>query len=289
MAHPLHAVDDVLAPAAALGDRAPGRAGGVAERRLPGRVLTGATNHDHADVLGLAHDRQHGVGRVDGPAPLDVVAAHPERLVPGRRLPVDRSEVHPEGVLLERLELATRTDPLTQVSNRRDLQDWLQREGDALLQAVRSGLGLAALVGALAFVPVTTGSLAAADVANYEELEKFMSVYERVKVNYVDTVDDHTLIKGAIDGMLAALDQLFDDESPRRRRLVALGASAARALFGSDFRLMQQRGRVFESRWAPRTLATVHPSAILRVDDEAAKADLYRMLVDDLRLAAQAA
>jgi len=63
-----------------------------------------------------------------------------------------------------------------------------------------------ALVGALALVPVTTSSLAAADVANYKELEKFMSVYERVKGNYVDQVDDHTLIKGAIDGMLAALD-----------------------------------------------------------------------------------
>jgi carboxyl-terminal processing protease len=62
------------------------------------------------------------------------------------------------------------------------------------------------LVGALALVPVTTSSLAAADVANYEELEKFMSVYERVKANYVDQVDDHTLIKGAIDGMLSALD-----------------------------------------------------------------------------------
>jgi carboxyl-terminal processing protease len=63
-----------------------------------------------------------------------------------------------------------------------------------------------ALVSALALVPVTTSSLAAADVANYNELEKFMSVYERVKANYVDQVDDHTLIKGAIDGMLAALD-----------------------------------------------------------------------------------
>ena len=62
------------------------------------------------------------------------------------------------------------------------------------------------LVGALALVPVTTSSLAAADVANYQELEKFMSVYERVKTNYVDQVDDHTLIKGAIDGMLSALD-----------------------------------------------------------------------------------
>src|SRR4051812_18966334 len=63
-----------------------------------------------------------------------------------------------------------------------------------------------ALVSVLALVPVTTSSLAAADVANYNELEKFMSVYERVKANYVEPVDDHTLIKGAIDGMLAALD-----------------------------------------------------------------------------------
>ena len=63
-----------------------------------------------------------------------------------------------------------------------------------------------ALVGALALVPVTASSFAAADTTNYQELEKFMSVYERVKANYVEPVDDHTLIKGAIEGMLAALD-----------------------------------------------------------------------------------
>jgi carboxyl-terminal processing protease len=63
-----------------------------------------------------------------------------------------------------------------------------------------------ALVGALALVPVSASSFAAADTTNYQELEKFMSVYERVKANYVDQVDDHTLIKGAIDGMLSALD-----------------------------------------------------------------------------------
>jgi carboxyl-terminal processing protease len=63
-----------------------------------------------------------------------------------------------------------------------------------------------ALIGALALVPVTASSFAAADTTNYEELEKFMSVYERVKANYVEKVDDETLIKGAIDGMLSALD-----------------------------------------------------------------------------------
>jgi len=63
-----------------------------------------------------------------------------------------------------------------------------------------------ALAGALAIVPVTASISAAAGTTNYQELERFMSVYERVKANYVDPVDDHTLIKGAIDGMLAALD-----------------------------------------------------------------------------------
>jgi len=63
-----------------------------------------------------------------------------------------------------------------------------------------------ALVGALALVPMTTSTLAAADVDTYKELETFMSVFERVRGNYVDKVDDKTLIKGAIDGMLAALD-----------------------------------------------------------------------------------
>jgi carboxyl-terminal processing protease len=63
-----------------------------------------------------------------------------------------------------------------------------------------------ALVGALALVPVTAASIAAPDTTNYQELEKFMSVYERVKANYVEPVDDKTLIKGAIDGMLSALD-----------------------------------------------------------------------------------
>lgn len=63
-----------------------------------------------------------------------------------------------------------------------------------------------ALVGALSLVPIANSAFAAVDATDYQELEKFMSVYERVKANYVDKVDDKTLIKGAIDGMLSALD-----------------------------------------------------------------------------------
>jgi len=70
--------------------------------------------------------------------------------------------------------------------------------------------------------------------------------------------------------------------------LVCLGATAARALLGDDFRLMRDRGRVFPTRWATRSLATLHPSAVLRGEDDAAQERLYRMLVEDLRLAAGA-
>ena len=63
-----------------------------------------------------------------------------------------------------------------------------------------------AVVGALTLVPATTSQLVAADTDTYKELETFMSVFQRVRSNYVDKVDDHVLIKGAIDGMLAALD-----------------------------------------------------------------------------------
>ena len=71
--------------------------------------------------------------------------------------------------------------------------------------------------------------------------------------------------------------------------LVCLGATAARSLFGPDFRLMRERGRFVTSPWAPKALATIHPSAVLRGEDEPTQARLYRMLVNDLRLAGQAA
>ena len=63
-----------------------------------------------------------------------------------------------------------------------------------------------ALVGAVAFIPATTASLAQVDANSYREIDQFMSVLERVKAEYVDQVDDATLIRGAIDGMLNSLD-----------------------------------------------------------------------------------
>lgn len=67
--------------------------------------------------------------------------------------------------------------------------------------------------------------------------------------------------------------------------LVCLGATAAQALFGRSFALTKRRGQPFASEWAPWTLATFHPSALLRASDlpggdalrDAFEADLQRV------------
>jgi carboxyl-terminal processing protease len=63
-----------------------------------------------------------------------------------------------------------------------------------------------ALVSGVALIPAATSSFAAVDVDTYRELDAFMSVFERVRSEYVETVDDKTLLRGAIDGMLNSLD-----------------------------------------------------------------------------------
>ena len=70
--------------------------------------------------------------------------------------------------------------------------------------------------------------------------------------------------------------------------LGALGATAARVIFGPEFRLLRQRGEFLATRWSAKTIATLHPSAVLRGQDDAEQARLYAMLRDDLRLIARA-
>jgi carboxyl-terminal processing protease len=62
------------------------------------------------------------------------------------------------------------------------------------------------LVTAVAIVPAATAAFAAVDVNTYRELDQFMAVFQKVRSDYVDQVDDKTLIRGAIDGMLNSLD-----------------------------------------------------------------------------------
>ena len=67
------------------------------------------------------------------------------------------------------------------------------------------------------------------------------------------------------------------------RVLVALGATAAQALFGRQFRVTKERGTPVQSELAAVALATVHPSAILRSDDRDAE---FAAFVSDLKTVA---
>ena len=68
--------------------------------------------------------------------------------------------------------------------------------------------------------------------------------------------------------------------------VVCLGATAAQSVLGTAFKLMRQRGQIVASALADRVVATIHPSAVLRAPDDEGRRAAYRMLVDDLKVAA---
>lgn len=80
-----------------------------------------------------------------------------------------------------------------------------------------------------------------------------------------------------LDGEFAAVDP---------RVVVALGATAAKALLGPAFKVTTQRGEVVTWPDGRMVTATVHPSAILRMDDDV-RATAFADLVDDLRAVAE--
>jgi uracil-DNA glycosylase len=67
------------------------------------------------------------------------------------------------------------------------------------------------------------------------------------------------------------------------RIVVALGATAAQALFGKGFRVTRDRGRLVPFALAPCALATVHPSALLRAPDEETRQREIQRFTEDLR------
>ena len=69
--------------------------------------------------------------------------------------------------------------------------------------------------------------------------------------------------------------------------VVCLGATAAQAVLGRDFRVTRQHGEVLPSELGP-ALGTIHPSAVLRAPDDETRAELLAKLTDDLRVAAAA-
>jgi uracil-DNA glycosylase len=73
----------------------------------------------------------------------------------------------------------------------------------------------------------------------------------------------------------------------RPRLIVAMGGTAARALLGRPVTITRERGRAIELPDGQQAFVTVHPSFLLRVPDEDAKAREYRAFVDDLRKVAE--
>jgi len=71
--------------------------------------------------------------------------------------------------------------------------------------------------------------------------------------------------------------------------VVAMGATAAQTIFGPSFRVTRERGKLLSSKLAPRVLATVHPSSLLRQPDEESREREYKLFVADLRAALRAA
>jgi DNA polymerase len=81
------------------------------------------------------------------------------------------------------------------------------------------------------------------------------------------------------------------DEELRQIRpeaLVLLGATAAKALFGSSFRITRERGRPLDSDLAEVVLATAHPSSILRQRTDEERHAERRLFTEDLRKVAEA-
>jgi uracil-DNA glycosylase family protein len=67
------------------------------------------------------------------------------------------------------------------------------------------------------------------------------------------------------------------------RALVCLGATAAQAIIGRDFKVSQQRGELVECDLAPLVTATVHPSSLLRVPPNVDRDAEIERFVNDLR------
>jgi uracil-DNA glycosylase family 4 len=75
-------------------------------------------------------------------------------------------------------------------------------------------------------------------------------------------------------------------EVVKPRVLVCLGATAAQALLGRDFRVTRQRGVPVDSPLAEYVVATIHPSAVLRQQDDESRREEMRGLIRDLRVVA---
>jgi DNA polymerase len=91
-------------------------------------------------------------------------------------------------------------------------------------------------------------------------------------------------------GEIAACRPWLDAEIQlvRPRAIVCLGATAAQALLGRQFKVTAHRGEFVASELAPLVLATVHPSSLLRAPDAETRHRETERFIEDLRIARRA-
>jgi len=89
---------------------------------------------------------------------------------------------------------------------------------------------------------------------------------------------------------IAACHQWLEGEiqTVKPHVIVALGATAAKAIIGPEFKVSVQRGQFAESPLAPYVFATFHPSALLRLREDEEKEVAFQQLVGDLKLISKA-
>lgn len=88
---------------------------------------------------------------------------------------------------------------------------------------------------------------------------------------------------------IAACKPWFEAEVARIKPevIVCLGATAAQAILGRNFKVTQSRGQpITSSPYAPVVIATVHPSSILRAPDDESRHEEMRKFIDDLKVVA---
>jgi DNA polymerase len=68
----------------------------------------------------------------------------------------------------------------------------------------------------------------------------------------------------------------------RPRIIVCMGATAAQSVFGTSYRLTQERGKFVPHPWSPKATSTIHPSAVLRAPDDRRPFE-FQGLVEDLK------
>lgn len=96
----------------------------------------------------------------------------------------------------------------------------------------------------------------------------------RLRLHQTPTVQEISACRPWLDREITLL---------KPRVIICLGATAAQALLGKQFRVTRQRGEFIESPLAPLVMATLHPAAILRMPDVAVRNTARRQFVTDLR------